>query len=198
VGIGFILIIVHIHNHKQEFKSKQQSLNYIFCHCLTIKKVSMKQAINLYSKKILLSIFFFSVIALNSCRVTFIPSYDADISKQIENTAKAVDKFYLSMLEITSASNNGRAYNNFSEQYINIEVELNSLLNKNKIRPLNENSTRICEITIQLWMKYKEEHKSDNSLSDGLVKLNRKTFSDLFFAMQVAEKGKDIVSNPPQ
>ena len=42
------------------------------------------------------------------------------------------------------------------------------------------------------------EHKKDNTLSNGLIKLNRKTFSDLFFAMQVAEKGKEIVNNPPQ
>ncbi len=158
----------------------------------------MKQQINLYSKRVLLSVVFLSVLAFNSCKVTFIPSYDAGISEQIENTTKAVDKFYLSMLETTSTLNNGRAYNNFSGQYVNIEVELNSLLNKNKIRPLNENSTRICEITIQLWIKYKEEHKNDNTLSDGLIKLNRKTFSDLFFAMQVAEEGKKIVDSPPQ
>lgn len=81
---------------------------------------------------------------------------------------------------------------------MNIEVELNSLLSKNRIRPLNENSTRIYEITIQLWMKYKAEHKKDNTLSDGLIKLNQETFSDLFYAMQVAEKGKEMVSNPPQ
>jgi hypothetical protein len=137
-------------------------------------------------------------MALISCKVTFIPSYDSNISEQIENTAKTVDKFYLAMLETTTTSNDGRAFSKFAGQYVDIEVELNSLLNKNKIRPLNENSTRICEITRELWIKYKEEHKNDNSLSDGLIKLNRKTFSDLFYAMQVAEKGKEIVSNPPQ
>jgi hypothetical protein len=159
----------------------------------------MQKHVDFFSKnKILLSIFIVSIIVLTSCKVTFIPNYDSDISEQIENTAKSVDKFYLSMLETTTSSDDGRVFSKFSEQYVNIEVELNSLLNKNKIRPLNENSTRICEITLELWIKYKEEHKSDNSLSDGLIKLNRKTFSDLFFAMQVAEKGKEIVSNPPQ
>ena len=135
---------------------------------------------------------------LNSCKVTFIPSYDAGISEKIINTAKSVDKFYLSMLETTYAKEDGRNFKTFSEQYVNIEVELNSLLNINKIRPLNENSIRICEITLQLWTKYKEEHKKDNTLSDGLIKLNQKTFSDLFYAMQVAEKGKEIAKNPPQ
>lgn len=157
----------------------------------------MKQQ-NVYFKRTLLSVVILSLLALNSCKVTFIPGYDAKIAEQIENTSKAVDKFYLSMLDTTSAENGGRAFSKFSEQYVNIEVELNSLLNKNRIRPLNENSTRICEITIQLWMKYKAEHKKDNTLSDGLIIVNRKTFSDLFYAMQVAEKGKEMGSNPPQ
>lgn len=139
-----------------------------------------------------------SLLSFTSCKVTFIPSYDSGISTQIENTAKAVDKFYLSMLETTSASNNGRGFKNFSEQYVNIEVELNSLLNKNRIRPLNENSTRICEIALELWVKYKEEHRTDDTLADGLIKLNQKTFSDLFYAMQVSEKAKDIINNPSQ
>lgn len=157
----------------------------------------MKQQ-NVYFKRTLLSVVILSLLALNSCKVTFIPGYDAKIAEQIENTSKAVDKFYLSMLDTTSAEKGGRAFSKFSEQYVNIEVELNSLLNKNRIRPLNENSIRICEISIQLWMKYKAEHKKDNTLSDGLIKLNQKTFSDLFYAMQVAEKGKELVSNPPQ
>ena len=171
-------------------------LNYQYINLFT-KKI-MNQLLKLNQKGILFYLFFASTLILNSCKVTFIPSYDANISTQIENTSKAVDKFYLSMLETTSASNEGRTFNNFSEEYVNIEVELNSLLNKNKIRPLNENSTRICEITLQLWVKYKEEHKTDNTLSNGLIKLNRKTFDDLFFAMQSAEKAKEIINNDNQ
>lgn len=133
-----------------------------------------------------------------SCKVTFVPEYDAELSAQIDETAKMVDRFYLEMLETTSNQNRGRAFERFIQGYIDVEVELNSLLNKNKIKPLNDHSTRICEITLQLWAKYKDEHKTDDGLSDGLIKLNRQTFSDLFYAMQVAEKGKEIVSEPPK
>jgi hypothetical protein len=158
----------------------------------------MKQPIHLSPKKSLFPVVILMLLTLYACKVTLLPGYDANISDQIVSNSKAVDKFYLSMLDNTSAENGGRAFAKFSDQYVNIEVELNSLLSKNRIRPLNENSTRICEITVQLWMKYKEEHKKDNTLSDGLIKLNRKTFSDLFYAMQVAEKGKEIMSNPPK
>ena len=158
----------------------------------------MKQPPDLFTKRIFLSAFILMFLSLNACKVTFLPGYDASITEQIVNSAKAVDKFYLLMLDNASAENGGRAFSRFSVEYVNIEVDLNALLSKNKIRPLNQNSTRMCEITLQLWTKYKEEHKKDNTLSDGLVKLNRKTFSDLFFAMQVAEKGKQIIGNPPQ
>jgi len=158
-------------------------------------KPSNEKTINFRSVVILL---IGMMLITSSCKVTFVPSYDSQIATQIDETAKTVDKFYLSMLETTTVDNDGRAYTKFTEQYVAIEAELNSLLNKNKIRPLNQNSTRICEITLQLWQKYKEEHKAKNKLSDGLIKLNQKTFNDLFYAMQVAEQGKNIINNPPQ
>lgn len=141
---------------------------------------------------------FANLFFLISCRVTFLPAYDAELSKEIVNTAKLVDKFYLQMLETTEEASRGRSYDKFANKYIEIEVEINALLIRNKIRPLNENSTRICEITLELWQKYKDEHKTDNTLSDGLIRLNHKTFADLFYAMQVAEEGKNLINNPPQ
>lgn len=94
-----------------------------------------------------------------------------DISEQIEMTSKAVDRFYLFMLETTEGKDRDRAYSNFLKDYMNIEVELNSLLSKNKIRPLNENSAKICEITLELWLKYKTEQKRDDTLNNNVIKL---------------------------
>jgi hypothetical protein len=127
-----------------------------------------------------------------ACKVQFIPSYDAELSKEINETAKKIDNFFLTMQDVPLAD---RQYDHFSTGYIEIEVDLNSLVTKNRVRPLNTESTRITEISLQLWEKYKEEHKKDNSLSNGLIKLNRKTFSDLFYAMQVAEEGKRVGGN---
>jgi hypothetical protein len=151
---------------------------------------------NEFRHKYLLALVIIFLI-LPGCRITLLPSYDETITQEIIQLAKQIDGFYLEMLETTNNDDGGRAYNNFIKHYINLEVELTSILNKNKIRPLNENSTRICEITLELWIKYKEEHKEDDGITDGLIKLNRLTFSDLFYAMIVAEKAKDIISNPP-
>lgn len=139
-----------------------------------------------------------SILLLISCRLSLVPNYDTAIGEQIDNTSKTVDKFYLTMLETTTIKNEGRAFSKYVKEYVDIEVELNSLLSKNKVRPLNKNSTRICEITLEMWIKRKDEHKLKDSLSNGLIKLNRKEFSDLFCAMQIAEKAKELINNPPK
>ncbi|RIH63464.1 hypothetical protein D1164_19500 [Mariniphaga sediminis] len=159
-----------------------------------MKKLNQQQV----SSRLFFLLTILSLFYLASCRVAFIPNYNATISKNIETTAKQVDKFYLTMLEKTTEEDGGRNYDKFTEEYVEIEVEINFILNQNKVRPLNKNSTRICEITLELWQKYKKEHKTDNTLSNGLIRLNRKSFSDLFYAMQVAEEGKKIAANPPQ
>ncbi|MEI7628944.1 MAG: hypothetical protein WCJ80_11930 [Bacteroidota bacterium] len=129
------------------------------------------------------------MITMSACRVTMLPPRDAAIVAQIDAVSKSVDLLYLTMLESDSVDN--RTYATYAERYINIEVELTSLLNKNKVRPLNKNSTRICEISLQLWQKYKEEHKLKRLLNNDVVKLYRVRMSNLFYTMQVAEKGKE-------
>lgn len=158
----------------------------------------MQQQISIQARRFLsILIILFSIPAFNSCSVKLLPSYNANISEQIDNVAKTVDKFYLSMLETTTVENEERSFDKFSEKYVEIEVELNSLLQKNKIRPLNKNSTRICEITLQFWVKYKEEHKAKNTLKDGLILLNRNKFNNLFFAMRVADEGIKLANSAP-
>lgn len=151
-------------------------------------------------KKIVLpfkSVFLFFLLSASmiGCRVTLLPDFDEQIADHIEATAKQVDHFYLTMMETTSNKNKERAYQNFTAGYVEIEVELNALLLKNQVRPLNENSTKISELALELWIKYKEEHKADNELSNGLIKLNRLYMRDIFYAMQVSEQGKNFINN---
>lgn len=125
-----------------------------------------------------------------SCNFALLAPYNREVSTHIESTAKSVDRFYLDMLEKTDTIGNSRAYLKFADGYINIEVELNSLYTKNRIRPLNKESTRNCEIALKVWRDYKEEHKKKNGISDGLIKYNRKYMSDMFYVIQVGEELK--------
>lgn len=130
-----------------------------------------------------------------SCRVQFVADYNGQLAAQIENTAEAVDYFYLSMAENTADEFGARSYQYFKEDYLKIEVQLNSILRKNRIQPLNENSTRVAQMTLDKWVEYKERHKEKDEISDANIKLNRLTMSDLFYAMLVAEEGKRM-ANP--
>lgn len=49
---------------------------------------------------------------------------------------------------------------------------------------------RIVEITKELWNKYKNEHKRDQVLTNGVIELNRQSMEELFYTMRVAEKLK--------
>lgn len=135
------------------------------------------------------------LLLLVSCRVQFVADYDGQLATQIENAAEAVDYFYLSMAENTADDFGARSYQYFKEDYLKIEVQLNSILRKNRIQPLNEHSTKIAQMTLDKWVEYKKRHKDKDGLSDAEIKLNRLTMSDFFYAMLVAEEGKKL-ANP--
>src|SRR5680860_1137616 len=78
----------------------------------------------------------FSVLSI-SCHVSWVAAYNAGIAQQIEVVAKKVDKFYLTMIETTKNEPEQRAYSKFAEGYIDIEVELKNLLQKNQRRDKN-------------------------------------------------------------
>ena len=136
------------------------------------------------------SLIVITVAFLTSCRVTLVAPYDSRVSQQIEDIARKVDKFYLTMLETTRNENNEREYSKFVDDYIDVEVELNSLLNMNRIRPLNKESTKNCQIAVDTWVKYKEKHKEKNTISNIDIDLNRDFLRDLFTVIQIGEEVK--------
>ena len=140
------------------------------------------------SRIILLS--FMLAVAAVGCKVTLLPNYDAGIASQIDSTLKMVDKFYLTMLETTKNTNGQRAYQNFAVDYVNIEVELQSLLDKNTVRPLNSDSKKICENTLNQWIKYMSKHKQDDQISDADIILNRVFMHDEIVRIQIGESFK--------
>ncbi|HRG67760.1 MAG: hypothetical protein JNL65_03470 [Saprospiraceae bacterium] len=130
------------------------------------------------------------ILIFSQCRVHLLPEFDSSILEQIDQTAKRVDKFYLELLELDPANIHKRSYSSCSDSYIAIQSELNSLYIKNKIRPLNKNTLSIIEITRNLWIKYKTEHKQAQTLTNGIIELNRQSMEELFYTMRIAEKVK--------
>jgi hypothetical protein len=132
------------------------------------------------------------LLALTSCRVSLVPAYSEDIAKQIENTAKFTDRLYL---EINDAAPADRAYKNFAEKYRDIEVEINSLIMKNKMRPKGESLVTISKNLLDIFLRYKDMHKEkDTTISNGVLELNRKFLQDQWTALLAAERGLKIAN----
>jgi len=143
-------------------------------------------------KMIILSAFILSMLLFSTCKIILVSSYDDKIADQIENVSKSIDKFYLTMLETTTEVNGGRVYSKFAEQYVAIEVELQSLLNKNKARTKNEETIKICEKTISLFEKYKNEHKKENTINDTDITLNLNNMRRMLNPLIISEKAKKM------
>lgn len=148
--------------------------------------ISLKRSIYLF-----IFIGSFSILAIQSCKVKFVPDYDASAVAQIESTAKMVDRFYLTMAETTTAEE-GREYANFAQGYVDVEVELNAMLNKNKVRPLNKLATENCQILLDTWIEKKEKHKAKNTVKDAMIENYRANFSRMFNALLQTEKANEM------
>jgi hypothetical protein len=128
------------------------------------------------------------VYTISGCRVQYVADYDDNIRNDIISIAEEIDMFYTLLLETTEAD---RTYESFKEDYLDIEVSLRSLLMQNKIRPLNEESTRQTEIALELWLEDKEVHKEDDTVSDFIINQHRSQFQRIFIAMAIGESVKE-------
>ncbi len=125
--------------------------------------------------------------ALNGCTIKLVADYDSVAFEEILKVGKKVDKFYGDLLETKVVD---RGYQKFAPQYVEIETDIRSLVTRNKARALNQESTQIAEITLNLWVKYKDAHKAKDGYSDGIAKLDRNRFVRLFAAAASAERAK--------
>ena len=128
------------------------------------------------------------VYTISGCRVQYVADYDDNIRNDIISIAEEIDMFYTLLLETPEAD---RTYESFKEDYLDIEVSLRSLLMKNKIRPLNEESTRQTELALELWLEDKEAHKEDDTVSDFIINQHRSQFQRIFIAMAIGESVKE-------
>jgi hypothetical protein len=128
-------------------------------------------------------------IGLGGCSIKLISDYDSATFEEIIKVGKKVDRFYGDLLETPTAD---RQYQKYADRYVEIETDLRSLYIRNKARELNEESTKISDIILKLWIKYKKNHASKNGYSDGIAKLDRARFTRLFISAADAETAKKL------
>ena len=121
-----------------------------------------------------------------SCKVTWVPEYNAQLEEQISNAAKATDRLYLDMLDIPLPS---RTYDNFKDRYNAIESEINSIKLKNEARLKNADFLIINKNLKVAFDEAKAYHKDHTTLSNGEIKAYQATLAGFWRPLYFAEKG---------
>lgn len=83
-----------------------------------------------------------------------------------------------------------RQYHSFQRDYADIIVSLNELLDRQKLRENNQETTKIVEQILDFMTKYRDAHKSQDSYKDAKIKLHSKRMDSLMRALTVAEEAK--------
>ncbi len=133
--------------------------------------------------------FLLFIIICSGCSVKLVSDYDQTTADELIRIAKKVDMFYGNLSELSESE---REYRKFSKDYIDIESDIRSLVIRNKMRPLNEESIKISETILGEFMKYRKKHKDENLYKNTLITLHRNRLLRLFTAMSVAEQAKQI------
>ena len=133
-------------------------------------------------KYLILSCFLLGVL---SCRVTLVPPYDPAMEQTITKTAKQNDALYLQMLEMKESD---RKYENYSPKYMELELEINSIVMQTKAREQNKDLLVIVENLQKLFVQFKNDHKTKITITDADILLNQAQIKAAWTALLVAEK----------
>jgi hypothetical protein len=124
---------------------------------------------------------------LPGCSLQLIAPYDARTEEHILLDARQVDHFYSELQDIPEAK---RYYVLFGPKYREIEAELRSLVLRNKVRRLNEDSTQISQKILDQWVKCKERHRKLDAYKEAVAELDRDRFRRMFEYAARAEDAK--------
>jgi hypothetical protein len=129
------------------------------------------------------------LLCVSSCKVIWVPDYNARLEEQITKTAKANDKLYIDMLD---DGPDKRAYEHYKEKYNDIEADINSIYLLNEARNNNNNLLVITGNLKSAFQEAKKYHKDNRTLSDGEIKAYQATMAGFWKPLYLAERGLKI------
>jgi hypothetical protein len=132
------------------------------------------------------------IICLSSCKVIWVPDYNAKIEDQIAKTARANDRLYLALLD---ALPNKRDYELYKEKYSDIESDINSIQMANEARNNNADLLVIGKNLKDAFQEARRYHKERDNLTDGEIKAYQATMAGFWKPLYLAERGLKINAN---
>jgi hypothetical protein len=139
-----------------------------------------------------LPLFLCVILFVSSCKVIWVPDYNAKLEEQITKTAKANDRLYIDMLDDGPDKRN---YEHYKEKYNDIEADINSIYLFNEARNNNNDLLVITGNLKSAFQEAKKYHKDNKTLSDGEIKAYQATMAGFWKPLYLAERGLKINAN---
>lgn len=127
------------------------------------------------------------LFGLQACTVRLVDNFDSASFEETIRLSKLVERFYIDLLQSDARQ---RQYKNFSNRYTGLEIELRALLLRNELRPDNEDSVKIVNKLLTLWIETGNRHKEKDTYTSGNAKLDKKRFNNMFTSALRAEYAK--------
>ena len=138
----------------------------------------------------LTSVFF---IFFNSCvSVRLVPDYSEAMENQIVATQKQNEKLYLELLEQPVDK---RTYSSFSNKYLEVESDINSILFQYQTREKSEDFVKMAKLLKDNFNQYKKEHKDKKTLTDGEISLYIAYINGFWQPLLTAERALKNIKN---
>lgn len=133
------------------------------------------------------------ILLLNSCiSVKLVPDYSEALENQIIETQKQNEKLYLELLE---RPKDKRTYDSTTEEYLEVESNINSILFQYQSREKNEDFIKMGKLLKDNFNQYKKEHKDKNTLSENEISLYIAYINGFWQPLLTAERALKNIKN---
>ncbi|MBN3492613.1 hypothetical protein [Vibrio neptunius] len=127
------------------------------------------------------------LMLLSGCTLRLVAPYDPQTVQQAQSIERDIDYLYLSLQALPESE---RRYREFSEQYLNIDVNVRGLERRQQRREQNQETIKQAQTLVQFWQQDMRAHKKKQTLSDFLIKRRIDQYERLIDALIRGELAK--------
>lgn len=139
-------------------------------------------------KKLLTFSWLLACLAFTSgCAVQLVSPYDEKSMTQMELIDQNIDRFYLVLQTQPEAE---RTYEKSASDYVDIDVNIRSLERRQAIREKNQDTLTQTQTLAALWKQDMAAHKTNNAVSDFIIKRRMDQYRRLMNALIEGELAK--------
>ncbi|MFM2480566.1 hypothetical protein [Celerinatantimonas sp. YJH-8] len=125
--------------------------------------------------------------SLVGCNVIQVATYDPSSFQLMQQIDRSIDKLYLSM---SAKPQDHRNYSQFASQYLDIQVQIRSLVRLQMFRKNNSETLKQSQILENLWQSGRQEHQSKGTLSNVIIRLRQSQYQRMLSTLMKGESLK--------